>query len=204
MWSRLLHYVVTRIVASQPGNRGTYLQDRENRKAGKELRLLGASTPLRAAVVPPLSAARWLLLLIVAAGVYFFHGFLFPVLAALVIAFASWPLYRRLLRAVDFNRTIAASLATFAIVAFLVVPIGFAGAYAVAEIQLWIGWAVEANRVGAPVPEWIAGLPLVGDRSTYQQTLERVADQWAAAAAGSWGRSIREWRRTSGRAVPFS
>jgi predicted PurR-regulated permease PerM len=96
--------------------------------------------------------------------VYFFHSFLVPVLAALIVAFASWPLYRRLLRAVDFNRTIAASLATFAIVAFLLVPIGFASAYAVAEIQLWIGWAVEANRVGAPVPEWIAALPLVGDR----------------------------------------
>jgi predicted PurR-regulated permease PerM len=31
--------------------------------------------------------------LVVLAGIYFFHGFLVPVLAALVIAFASWPLY---------------------------------------------------------------------------------------------------------------
>ena len=72
------------------------------------------------AVIPPLSAARWLLVLIVAAGVYFFHGFLFPVLAALVIAFASWPLYRRLLAGVGGNRTIAATLAILFILAFLV------------------------------------------------------------------------------------
>ena len=38
--------------------------------------------------MPPLSAARWLLVLVVLAGAYFFHGFLFPVLTAIVIAFA--------------------------------------------------------------------------------------------------------------------
>ncbi|MGE3304539.1 MAG: AI-2E family transporter [Rhizobiaceae bacterium] len=108
--------------------------------------------------------ARWLLVLIAAAGIYFFHGFLVPVLAALIVAFASWPLYRRLLRRVNFNRTVAASLATFAVVAFLVVPIAIAGAYAVHEIQIWIGWAIEANRNGAPTPEWIVSLPLVGER----------------------------------------
>jgi predicted PurR-regulated permease PerM len=137
---------------------------REVKKPPEEPRLLGRAASPRSALLPPITAARWLLVLIAAAGVYFFHSFLVPVLAALIVAFASWPLYRRLLRAVDFNRTIAASLATFAIVAFLLVPIGFATAYAVAEVQLWIGWAVEANRVGAPVPEWIAALPLVGDR----------------------------------------
>ncbi|TIL63073.1 MAG: hypothetical protein E5Y77_33045, partial [Mesorhizobium sp.] len=62
------------------------------------------------------------LVLIVAAGVYFFHGFLVPVLAALVIAFASWPLYRRLLAAVGGNRTVAATLAILFILAFLVAP----------------------------------------------------------------------------------
>ena len=42
--------------------------------------------------------ARFLLLLLLAAGVYFFHGFLVPVLAALIIGFASWPLYERLVQ----------------------------------------------------------------------------------------------------------
>ena len=47
--------------------------------------------------MPPVPHAslivRGLLLLIVAAGVYFFRGFLVPVLAALIIGFASWPLF---------------------------------------------------------------------------------------------------------------
>ncbi|MBE1203475.1 AI-2E family transporter [Aminobacter carboxidus] len=125
---------------------------------------------MRAALVPPLSAARWLLVLIVAAGIYFFHGFLVPVLAALVIAFASWPLYRRLLVAVDGNRTIGATLALLFIIAFLVVPISFAATYAVNEIRDWVGWAVETNRHGATTPEWINNLPVVGEWLNEQWT----------------------------------
>ena len=133
--------------------------------------MIGMSAPLRAAVIPPLSAARWLLLLIVAAGVYFFHGFLFPVLAALVIAFASWPLYRRLLAAVGGNRTWAATIAILSILAFLVIPISLAGKYAVYELREWGIWVIEANRLGAPTPHWIASLPVVG---------EWLNEQWTA------------------------
>ncbi|GAA4111332.1 AI-2E family transporter [Aminobacter aganoensis] len=125
---------------------------------------------MRAALVPPLSAARWLLVLIVAAGIYFFHGFLVPVLAALVIAFASWPLYRRLLVAVDGNRTVGATLALLFIVAFLVVPISFAATYAVNEIREWFGWALDTNRHGAPTPVWIANLPIAGEWLNEQWT----------------------------------
>ena len=57
-----------------------------------EPRLLGVARTSGAALISPVSAARWLLVLIVLAGIYFFHGFVVPVLAALVIAFASWPL----------------------------------------------------------------------------------------------------------------
>ncbi|MDQ6434495.1 AI-2E family transporter [Mesorhizobium sp. LHD-90] len=130
---------------------------------------MGPATPTRIAVVPPLSAARWLLLAVIAAGVYFFHGFVVPVLAALVIAFASWPLYRRLLVAVDGSRTVAAAIALLAILAFLVVPIAVAGSYAVDEVRQWIGWAFETNRAGAPTPDWIAAMPMVG---------EWLSEQW--------------------------
>jgi predicted PurR-regulated permease PerM len=131
---------------------------------------MGRAAPIRSAVIQPLSAARWLLIMIVAAGVYFFHGFLVPVLAALVIAFASWPLYRRLLAAVGGNRTTAASLALLLILTFIIVPIVLACMYAFNEIHDWVVWAVEANRHGAPVPEWIAALPVIG---------EWLAQQWS-------------------------
>ncbi|WP_411034574.1 AI-2E family transporter [Shinella sp. BYT-45] len=127
-----------------------------------EPRLLGAPRPSGAALISPISAARWLLVFIVLAGIYFFHGFLVPVLAALVIAFASWPLYSRLLAQVNGNRTLAASIAILLILGFIIGPIMFASTYAFHEIRDWIGWAVETNRTGAPTPDWIRALPVIG------------------------------------------
>ena len=125
-------------------------------------RWLGPVAPSRSALIPPISAARWLLVLIVIAGIYFFHGFLVPVLAALVIGFASWPLYRKLLRHTGGNTTIGATLAIIFILIFLIVPVGIAMSYTIGEMREWIGWVLEANREGAPVPAWIADLPRVG------------------------------------------
>ncbi len=133
-------------------------------------RWLGPASSNRVPVVPPITAARWLLFLVVLAGIYFFHGFLVPILAALVIGFASWPLYRDLLRATRGNTAVAASLALAAILFFLIVPIFIAVSYAFDELKVWFAWLLEVNRVGAPVPQWIAALPGAGDW---------LAEQWA-------------------------
>lgn len=103
-----------------------------------------------------------MLVLVVAAGVYFFYGFLVPVLAALVIGFASWPLYRKLLARVGGNTTIAATIAIIMIITFLVIPIGLAVTYTTGEVRTWVTWAIHANRVGAPTPDWIVALPWAG------------------------------------------
>jgi predicted PurR-regulated permease PerM len=128
-----------------------------------EPRWLGPTTSGRIALVPPLSAARWLLILVVAAGIYFFHGFLVPILAALVIAFASWPIYRRLREQIGGSNTLAATIAITLIVSFLVAPLIMAVSYAATEMRDWFFWAVEANRTGSPTPEWMTALPAVGE-----------------------------------------
>ena len=153
-----MHYVTGKARAGKAA-----LEGNEDQGSGARAAAFGTSAPSRAAVIAPLSAARWLLLLVLAAGVYFFHGFLVPVLAALVIAFASWPLYRKLLDAVGGSRTVAASVALLLILAFLIIPIMLAGSYAITEIEQWVGWALETNRNGAPTPAWITQLPAVGD-----------------------------------------
>ncbi len=135
----------------------------EIQTTSKGPRWLGQATANRIALITPISVARWLLVLIGIAAIYFFHGFVVPVLAALVIAFASWPLYRRLLERIGGNTTLGATLALLFILSFLIVPIGVAISYAVEEIRQWISWAVEANTTGAPPPAWIAALPRVGD-----------------------------------------
>ena len=134
-----------------------------DRKGPKEPRWLGPVAPSRVALIPPISAARWLLVLVAIAGIYFFHGFVVPVLAALVIGFASWPLYRELLRRIGGNTTLGATLAIIFILTFLIVPIGIAISYTIGEVRQWIVWAAEVNRFGAPPPAWITGLPWIGE-----------------------------------------
>lgn len=116
----------------------------------------------RYALVAPTSAARWLLLAVLMASAYFFYGFIVPLLAAMVIGFASWPIYRRILGLAGGNRTIGATIAIILVVSFIVVPISLAGIYAVDEVKSWGVWALRANEVGAPVPQWLIQVPLAG------------------------------------------
>ena len=131
-------------------------------EAQRDIRPMPAPTG-PAPLLPPNLIARWLLFLVLAAGVYFFRGFLVPVLAALIIGFASWPLYARLVRACHGSTTAAATFAILAIIALLVIPIAVALAYAIDEVQIWAEWLVHANRNGAPTPGWVQALPFVGD-----------------------------------------
>ena len=117
----------------------------------------------RPPLVTNISAARWLLLAIVAASIYFFHGFLVPVLAAMVIALASWPLRERAVQQLRLGRTWVAALMVLVLVCFLVVPIAMALVYAFRELRDWISWAIMVNSAGAPTPAWIVNLPQIGD-----------------------------------------
>jgi predicted PurR-regulated permease PerM len=118
--------------------------------------------PARAPLVGYDSIARWLLVFVLAAGVYFFQGFLVPVLAALVIGFASWPLYTRLRTGLGGHDAWAATVALLLVLSFIIVPTVFTALYAIKEVRVWAAWAIEANSVGPPVPLWIADLPVVG------------------------------------------
>jgi predicted PurR-regulated permease PerM len=133
-------------------------------------------------VLPASLVARGLLLLVLAAGVYFFRGFVVPVLAALIVGFASWPLYERLLERCRGSTKLAASIALIVVLAVLVAPLTVALHFALQEATLLVNWLLAANRGGAPVPNWIASLPLVG---------EHLATYWrehlgAPGALGEW------------------
>jgi len=120
-------------------------------------------------LLPQNPIARWLLGFLLLAGVYFFHGFLIPVLAALVIGLASWPLYRRLVIGCRGNTAIAATIALCVILLVLVVPLTMILISAAEEIRTWIYWLQEANKNGIPSPDWVASLPMFG---------ERLAESW--------------------------
>lgn len=117
-------------------------------------------------VLPAFLIARWLLLLLLAAGVYFLKGFLVPVLAALIIGLAGWPLYKRLVVRCNGRNALAATLALLVVIVVLVVPLSLALSFAIQEASSFITWALAANRYGTPTPEWIKAMPLVGERLT--------------------------------------
>jgi predicted PurR-regulated permease PerM len=106
---------------------------------------------------------RILLVLVLAAAVYFFAGFIVPVLAALILGFATWPLYARLVKVCKGSTTWAATIALLVVTLGLVVPLTFAIYYAVGEATNFIRWFLIANREGIAAPAWITALPLIGD-----------------------------------------
>ncbi|MFC4316926.1 AI-2E family transporter [Rhizobium alvei] len=137
-------------------------QDQQTNPGIEPSSAASSAQPGRLTLVGPVTVARALLVAVLVAGVYFFHGFIVPVLAALVIGFASWPLYRRLLAMVNGSRMLGATIAIFLIVTLIVIPVSLASAYAIKEIRVWVYWAIEANKVGAPVPAWLSALPIIG------------------------------------------
>lgn len=133
-------------------------------------------------IFPAVLIARGLLILVLLAGVYFFSGFILPVLAALIIGFASWPLYQRLRESCGGRNAVAASVALMVVILVLVVPLSMAASYAIREAEGFIDWLLAANRNGMPPPQWVGALPLVG---------ERLAGYWqehlgAPQALGTW------------------
>src|SRR5690606_9818861 len=110
--------------------------------------------------------ARWLLLLLLAAGVYFLKGFLVPVLAALIIGLAGSPSYKRLVVRCNGRTALAATLAWLGVIVVLVVPSSLALSFAIQEASSFMTWALAANRYGTPAPEWIKAWPLMGERLT--------------------------------------
>jgi predicted PurR-regulated permease PerM len=164
--------------APHPASKGCPLPDPSAPGPARPSRWLGGAGTDRGPIVPLITAARWLLVFVAAAGVYFFIGFLVPVLAALVIGFASWPLYRRLNAACDGNTKLSATLALLAILLFLIVPVLVAASFAFGELREWAIWLLAANRTGAPLPDWVGTLPIVGDW---------LAEQWSVHLATPGG-----------------
>ena len=115
-------------------------------------------------VLPVHVVARLLLILLLAAGVYFFSGFVVPVLAALIIGFAGWPLYSKWVEVCGGRTTLAASVALIFILLVLVVPLSIALYYSVNEASHLLAWLLTANRQGVAPPGWIVALPYVGER----------------------------------------
>ena len=101
---------------------------------------------------------------IVALSIWFLHGFLQGVLAASVVAIASWPLYAWFAPRVrqHMNRHVTALVFTAVIAVFVLAPMVFALWALLSESQALVREIAAADARGIVFPQWLQGLPLLG------------------------------------------
>ncbi|QSR84438.1 AI-2E family transporter [Methylacidimicrobium sp. B4] len=105
-----------------------------------------------------------LALCLAALGIWTTRGFLVSMSWALVIAVASWPLYRWLrLRAPQWMRGIVLPLIfTLVIGVALIGPLTYAAIKLGEEARILARWLTSIQKSGLPAPDWLNRIPAVG------------------------------------------
>jgi predicted PurR-regulated permease PerM len=109
--------------------------------------------------------ARLLAAITAASALWIVHGFVQALLAAGVIAIASWPMYRTFesrLPACWRRSGGAAAIFTVAITVFLLAPMVFACWALLSEARVLLQGLAAADSTGLVPPAWLADLPGVG------------------------------------------
>lgn len=133
--------------------------------------------------------AGWLYgALVVLLGAWILHGFLEPLLAAGVIAIASWPLYERFAARLPrrVTRGAASLMFTCAVTAFMLGPLVFAFLALLSEGRALLRDIAVAGENGVPVPSWLEHVPL-GD------ALSMWAERADPAALLPWAQSLGQF-----------
>ncbi|MCR0982360.1 AI-2E family transporter [Roseomonas populi] len=113
-------------------------------------------------------------LLLFVLGAWMIRGFLPALGWAVILAVATWPLYCRARAARPAaSRLVLPLLATVGMALVFLLPLGAAALELGEEARQALHWAQEAHLQGAPVPGWVAGLPLLGPQASawWAQTL---------------------------------
>jgi predicted PurR-regulated permease PerM len=132
-------------------------------------------------------AAVVLGILLALLALWMLRSFLPALVWALVIAIATWPLYRRFMRArgaAARGRALPAALFTLLLGLLVVLPLGLGAVEVGHETFGLLHRATAAAATGLPPPHWLAELPLVGNR---------FADWWNANLAKP-GQAAELWR----------
>lgn len=93
--------------------------------------------------------------------------FIGPMIWAVTIVIATWPLMRRLQRLMWGSRVAASTVMTLALLAVFFVPLGLAINTVLDNADTVIGWIRKAATTlpGSEPPAWVANLPLIGSRA---------------------------------------
>jgi predicted PurR-regulated permease PerM len=105
------------------------------------------------------------LLLLLVACIWVVLPFISALLWGAILAFASWPLMRRLNVALGGRPTLAAGILTGMWVLLVLLPLVWLGFNLAEHVRDATGFIRDVQLEGLPpAPAWVANLPLVGDR----------------------------------------
>src|SRR6185436_8969782 len=109
----------------------------------------------------------WAILILLAAGcVLVMLPFVSALLWAGILAFSSWPLYRRLLALLKGRRTLAATLISLGMILVILIPFVVVGATLADHVSALMAAVRKWIDAGPPAPpEWLHKLPAVGERA---------------------------------------
>jgi len=142
---------------------------------------------------------RWLelgaLALLVATAVATFRPFLVPLAWAAILAYATWPLFRRLEAGMRGRTAWAAGAMTALIVLLVLAPAVLVSVALAAEAQqVYLDLKAWTARQPLVLPAWVGQIPWIGPR-VMGRLESLIADpagarEWLLAQAGPWSRTI--------------
>src|SRR5258708_10566351 len=108
---------------------------------------------------------RWISTsLVLLLALWILRGFLVPLTWAVIIALATWPLYRRFSARLPqrFSSNGIPLLFTALVTLFVVGPFGFAFVAVGTKAQAWALEFIAADNQGISPPDWLTVIPLAG------------------------------------------
>jgi len=132
---------------------------------------------------------------LIGVSVWILKPFLPSLIWAVMIVVATWPLMLRLQRYLGGRRTLAVAAMTLALLCVFIVPILLAVVTIAENAERITGWAkaLASMRVPPP-PDWVAGLPLAGERlaAVWQQVAVEGYSELSARLA-PYVKEIGRW-----------
>jgi predicted PurR-regulated permease PerM len=114
--------------------------------------------------------------ILIAASFWIVRPFLSAVIWATMVVVATWPVMIRVQARLGGRRSLAVAVMTLCLLLVLLVPLSVAIVTLVDNADRIVGWSkwLAETRVPPP-PDWVAGIPVVGDK------LQQVWQQFVAA-----------------------
>jgi predicted PurR-regulated permease PerM len=166
---------------------------------------------------------RWtgiaVVLVLILGCVLVLRPFLSSILWSVILAFSTWPIYRRITSAMAGRRSLASGVMVFAVTAVLIVPLGLIGSGLEQDVTSLVEMTQQLLSEGPSAPPgWVARLPIVGTwvHDRWQETVGSGAKltaallkvlaplrDWALRSAANLGESLGSMRfRSNGSRRP--